>query len=673
MENSKDLAMWRTSVIGKHLAAHDSLPLQNIERSPCMAYTPPEKNECPPAFSTDEMRAVLDVHHLDVRDQLYELFATDDMFKGKKGFSMVNYDATVAELREKNMARILHLVKKGWYKGCLSTDPNVMWRMAAVGEAVGLYDHSLGVKLGVHFQLWGGSLLFLGTARHHAKWIPGTETYRYAGCFCLTELGHGTNVRGIETLATYDASTQEFVITTPCDSAQKYWIGGAALHANHTVCFAQLHMGGENKGVHAFIVRIREDDGTTRVGVRIADNGHKTGLNGIDNGRVWFDGVRVPRENMLNAVADVTPEGVYKSEYKDPDARFAAFMAPLTGGRVSICLNSVNQSKVGLTTSLRYALTRRAFAAAPGQEEIPLLNYPSHQRRLLPLLARTYALQFAANDLKAKYIAVMSGSPGSSAKVVHVMSSGYKALLSWHMLTTLQECREATGGQGYRTENRIGILRSEHDIETSFEGDNNVLMQQVSKALLQDYAAAKRKQAPMVGLGMEHMNGQRPVLPKSVNVDTLRDYGYQLALFQLAERDLLQRLGREMGERVADGTSLFDAFNQAYLLAAALGRAHSERQILETFQRNITQKTGAIKVVLELLRNLYFLKVVDEDPVFLRYGYITAEQSQLVHREVAVLCGELRPHALHLVNSFGIPKHLLGPIAYDWIAHNAYE
>jgi len=43
----------------------------------------------------------------------------------------------------------------------------------------------------------------------------------------------------------------------------------------------------------------------------------------------------------------------------------------------------------------------------------------------------------------------------------------------------LQECREACGGQGLKTENRIGHLKGEYDVQLTFEGDNNVLMQQV--------------------------------------------------------------------------------------------------------------------------------------------------------------------------------------------------
>ncbi|GLJ54621.1 hypothetical protein SUGI_1173440 [Cryptomeria japonica] len=138
-------------------------------------------------------------------------------------------------------------------------------------------------------------------------------------------------------------------------------------------------------------------------GIRIADCSHKIGLNGVDNGRIWFDNLRIPRENILNSVADVSPDCNYQTPIIDPDQRFAAFMAPLITGRVTIAVSAIYQSKIGLAIATRYALTRRAFNLQPDEPEILLLDYPSHQRRLLPLLAKTYAMSCETNDLKRIY------------------------------------------------------------------------------------------------------------------------------------------------------------------------------------------------------------------------------------------------------------------------------
>ncbi|KAK1286389.1 Acyl-coenzyme A oxidase 3, peroxisomal [Acorus calamus] len=467
-------------------------------------------------------------------------------------------------------------------------------RKFATFECIGIYDHSLAVKLGVHFFLWGGAIRFFGTKRHHDKWLKDTEDYVIKGCFAMTELGHGSNVRGIETVATYDRSTEEFVINTPCESAQKYWIGGAA------------------KGVHAFIAQIRDADGNVCPNIRIADCGHKIGLNGVDNGRIWFDYLRVPRENLLNSVADVTPDGQYVSAIKDPDQRFAAFLAPLTSGRVNIAVSTICISKIGLGVAVRYALTRRAFSIAPNSPEVLLLDYPSHQRRLLPLIAKTCVMSCSGNYLKRIYV---KKTPEAN-KMIHIYSSAFKAMFTWHNMRTLQECREACGGQGLKTENRVGSLISEFDVHSTFEGDNHILLQQISKALLGEYLAVQLKKRPFKGLGLEHMNGPCPVIPDNLTSSVLRSSEFQ-----------------------------------SYQVAEDLARAFSERVIFQIFLDTETSfSAGPLKKLLGLLRSMYALVSIEEDSVFLRYGYLSPSNVATVIKEVANLCSELRPHALSLVN-----------------------
>lgn len=298
-----------------------------------------------------------------------------------------------------------------------------------------------------------------------------------------------------------------------------------------------------------------------------------------------------------------------------------------------------------------------------------LLDYLSHQHRLLPLLAKTYAMDFAALDLKKLY---MKRNPDDS-KVVHVISSGFKAVFSWHSQRTLQECREACGGQGLKSENRIGNLKAEHDVQSTFEGDNNVLMQQVSKALLRDYVAARRKGRPIKGMGLEHLNGPRPVMSKELNSTMLRGFRFQLSLLQLRERGLLELLDAQVRHLISTGLSTSEALMSSYQLAEDLGKAFTERTVLESMQRAEQQATGSMERVLGLLRTLSVLSEVDEEPVFLRYGFLSPEQSQVIHREMGALCGELRPHTLHLVDSFGIPQPFLGPIAYDWVESNSWD
>ncbi|CAN6572956.1 unnamed protein product [Malus baccata var. baccata] len=466
----------------------------------------------------------------------------------------------------------------------------------------------------------GGAIQVLGTKRHHGKWLRDTENYAIMGCFAMSEFEYWS---------------------TPCESAKKYWIGGAAIHATHTIVFSQLSISsisGNNQGVHALIAQIRDENGNVCPGVRIADCGHKIGLNGVDNGRIWFDNVRILRENLLNSVADVSPDGKYLSatfgtwdgtersgtRRSVPRLRFAAFMAPLTWGRVTIAVSAIS-----LAIAIRYSLTRRAFSVTPNGPEVLLLDYPSHQQRLLPLLAKTLRI----------------------FKAIHVVSSAFRATHTWHNMRTLQECREACGGQGLKTENRVGHLKSEYDVQSTYEGDNNVLLQQ-----------AQKRGKPFKALELEHMNKPRPVIPSQLTSSTLQ------------ERDLLNRFAMEVSQHQKQGESKEYSVIRSYQLAEDLGRAFSDRAMLQTFiDAEAALPAGSLKNVLALLRSMYAWICLEEDAAFLRYGYLSTNKVAAVRNEVSRLCGELRPHALALVSSFGIPDAFLSPIAFNWIHSNSWS
>ncbi|KAL8147842.1 acyl-coenzyme A oxidase 3, peroxisomal-like [Apium graveolens] len=674
-----DRVALRTQVLSRHLhppppSFSSSSSSSCIESCACLEYSPAELSESID-FDTKEMRKLMDTHNLEDRDWLYGLIIQSNLFnrrdRGGKVFVGPDYNQSKEQQRLITMKRIEYMADRGAFVGWLTdSTPQSQLRRFALQEVADSFDHSLSIKIGVHFFLWGGALQFFGTKRHHDKWLRDTENYRVKGCFAMTELGHGSNVRGIETVTTYDSNTGEFIVNTPCESAQKYWIGGAANHATHTVVFSQLKINGTNQGVHAFIVQIRDADGNISPHIRIADCGHKIGLNGVDNGRIWFDNVRIPRENLLNSVADVSADGQYSSAIKDPDQRFAAFMAPLTSGRVILASSATYSAKIGLSIAIRYSLTRCAFSLTSNGPEVLLLDYPTHQRRLLPLLAKTYAMSFASNYLKKLYV---KRTP-ESIKTIHVVSSAFKPTLTWHNMRTLQECREAVGGQGLKTENRVGHLKSEYDVQSTFEGDNNVLMQQVSKALLGEYVAAKKKNRPLNGLGLEHINRPYPVIPSQLTSSTLRSIQFQMNIFCLRERDLLNRFAAEVAQHQAQGVSREITFTLTYSLAEDLGKAFADLSIMQIFveaEENVP--AGQLKNVLGLMRSLYAMILLEEDAAFLRYGYLSTDNAAAVRKEVAKLCGELRPHALALVSSFGIPDAFLSPLAFNWIEANTWS
>ncbi|MEV7106677.1 acyl-CoA dehydrogenase family protein [Streptomyces atroolivaceus] len=551
----------------------------------------------------------------------------------------------------------------------------------AAFETLAFGDLSVLVKVGVQFGLFGGAILHLGTERHHEAHLPDLITGQLMGCFAMTETGHGSNVQALGTLASYDAARQEFVITTHGDQARKDYIGNAARHAELAVVFAQLEVGGKSEGVHAFVVPIRVG-GDVAPGVRIEDDGRKMGLNGVDNGRIWFDGVRVPREALLNRFADVTPEGVYESSIENPDRRFFTMLGTLVQGRVSVGGAAVNAAKVALAIATTYADRRRQFEAAPDAEEQLLLDYGLHQRRLLPLIARTYALHFAQDVVRTQLHEVFSGirDDAHTRRQLESRAAGTKALGTWHATRVVQECREACGGAGYLAVNRFAALKSDSDIFTTFEGDNHVLLQLVAKGLLTHHASEFEDldQLGMVryvtNLAVETviektsvhklLERVRDLLPGGDEWDQeagLLDSEYQLAMLRYREEHMLAGVARRLKRGIDQKRSPGVVFSQVQDHVIAVAHAHVERLVLEAFVDKVRAlPESGNKVALGLLCDLYALSTIESDRAwFMEHGRLTVQRSKAISREVNDLCRKVRPLAGGLVDAWGIPPEML--------------
>lgn len=349
-------------------------------------------------------------------------------------------------------------------------------------ETLSYHDLSMVIKFGVQFGLWGMSIYFLGTEKHHQKYLKDIGTLELPGCFAMTETNHGSNVRGIETTATYNHKDKTFTIHTPHQNARKEYIGNAALHGQKATVFAKLIINGEDYGVNAFVVPLRTQSGEMHRGVEIEDCGHKMGLNGVDNGLIAFNNVIIPKENMLDQFASVDENGEFQSSISSDNKRFFTMLGTLVGGRIGIPRSGLSASKSGLTIAIRYGNKRRQFGPEGG-EEVPILNYRMHQRRLMPLLAKSYALHFALKYLTNRFL-TKSEEEGQE---IEALAAGMKAYGTWFTTEALQECREACGGKAYLSENRIDALKNDTDVYTTFEGDNTVLMQLVAKSRLTEF------------------------------------------------------------------------------------------------------------------------------------------------------------------------------------------
>ena len=525
------------------------------------------------------------------------------------------------------------------------------------------------IKFGVQFGLWGGSVLRLGTDYHHQKYLPATATVDLPGCFAMTEIGHGSNVRDIETTATYDPATGEFDLHSPTFTSGKNYIGNAAVHGRIATVFAQLRTRGEPHGVHAFVVPIRDGQGNPLPGIRTEDNGQKLGLNGVDNGRLWFDHVRVPRVEMLDRFAQVAPDGAYISSINSPAARFFTTLGTLVAGRISVGHSGLSIAKCGLAIAVRYGARRRQFGPAEGQPETILLDYPAHQRRLMPLLANAYALDFAFKDLTKTALA----TDAASFRQVETTAAGLKAFSTWNTTHTLQTAREACGGEGYLAINRFAALKADSDIFTTFEGDNTVLMQLVAKNLLTDFAATLkgRSKGQLARWALaQKLKTLRARLPMGhAHAGDLRTEETQAALFRLREeRMLLATAARIRALTTGKRRSPQAAFTMEQNDLLALAHAHVERMVLECFNAGIAACPDAgLRSILTTLRDLFALHHLEKGRAwFLENGFLKPGRSRALTREVDTLCATVRREAVALVDAFGIPPECLAaPIALD--------
>ena len=553
----------------------------------------------------------------------------------------------------------------------------------AAFETLAFGDLSVLVKAGVQFGLFGGAILQLGTERHHDAYLSALINAELFGCFAMTESGHGSNVQHLGTVATYDLETREFVITTTTESARKDYIGNAAAHATLAVVFARLEIGGKDEGVHAFVVPIRDDGGAVLDGVRVGDDGAKMGLGGVDNGRLWFDGVRVPRENLLNRYADVSEAGVYSSEIENPDRRFFTMLGTLVQGRVSVGGAGIAASKVAITIAVKYALKRRQFGAPGTDEEELLLDYGLHQRRLLPRLAKTFALHAAQQVLIGQLHEVLGDpeTPERDRRALESRAAGTKAYGTWHATDTIQESREACGGAGYLAANRFAALKADTDVFTTFEGDNHVLLQLVAKGLLTDYSTnfeeldqfgvarfvADLAVETVIERTAVHklLERLRDVLPSDTGDDEtgLLDPDYQLTMMRWREEHVLSGVARRLKRGIDGGTDPVQVFSQVQDHVIHAARAHMERLVLEAFTDQVVAAADAGDAnaeVLAALRDLFALSTLEQDRAwFMEHGRLSSQRSKAISREVNALCRRLRPVAGDLVDGFGVPAEML--------------
>ncbi|KAF9103948.1 fatty-acyl coenzyme A oxidase [Mortierella sp. GBA35] len=587
------------------------------------------------------------------------------------------YDVTKDEIRVRTMEKFRTIVHY------VSAEPVPIFTMRM--QTISLIDPGFWTRFGVHYGLFFGALRGSATSAQFSHWVSkgALALNGMVGCFAMTELGHGSNVAGLETTATFDEASDQFIIHTPTITATKWWIGGAAHTATHTVCFAQLIVRGKRYGTKSFVVQLRDTRTYTLMpGINIGDIGKKMGRDGIDNGWIQFTNVRIPRTNMLMKHTKVSRAG----EVKEPPMAQLTYGA-LIQGRVAMVVDSGNIAKKAVTIAGRYAAVRRQFQSSPHDvQETKLIDYAIHQYRLMPILAQAYAFHFTGVETQKLYDKLMdkleSTQPGDASmqdtldtlKETHATSAGLKAFCTWSTLNAIEACRQTLGGHGYSAYTGLATTYNDFAVHCTWEGDNTILTLQSGRYLVSCYREALAGKAQPEGV--DYLNHLDTLLNQGCAAKTnedILDFDVIQQAWGVVTANVVKKAGDDFEASLKSGMSPEAAYEECSQARLAAAKIHSFGYIFRRFAQAVKSAPEGLRAILTKVCFLYGLYSIEQNAgFFLQYRYFTPSQMDYVRAQVNVFCREVRQEYIPLIDAFNYSDYMINsPLGvYDG---NVYE
>eukprot|EP01129_Flabellula_baltica_P013645 TRINITY_DN6379_c0_g1_i1.p1 TRINITY_DN6379_c0_g1~~TRINITY_DN6379_c0_g1_i1.p1 ORF type:complete len:687 (+),score=125.36 TRINITY_DN6379_c0_g1_i1:17-2077(+) len=552
----------------------------------------------------------------------------------------------------------------------------------------------------MQYDVFFPAFLSISSDEQLERWLPLAKNYQIIGCYAQTELGHGSNVRGLETTATYIREDDEFEIHSPTLTSTKWWVGQLGKLANHALVFANLIIDGKSYGIHSFLVQIRSlENHNSLPGVTVGDIGPKLGFNAIDNGYLRFDHFRIPRTNMLNRYSSVTPEGEY---VKTGDQKM------MYGGmlrvRIYMFAHTADSLSKALTIAIRYSAQRKQFGDDGNGEEIPVLNYISQQYRLFPYLGLVFGIKFTGSKI-FNLLEKLESSDLSILPQLHAESAGLKSLSTALCAEAIQYARKACGGHGYSDYSGLPFLDTTFTHMETAEGENWIMTQQTARYLLK--AFQKSMKGEQLRGHLSFLNDLSSILDGKCTARTVDDFFSHDLLRDLYVYRIsyeLNNVAMQMQEMTLQGMSQNDIWQRFLVDFFRLNKYFFLYVILLEFQDSIkimkestdlSELAGvlsgfyksdeidtsgldliSIRKVAEVLENLCFLFgffYLDYDLASLTgESYMNSTQVNQMRSALFICLEKVRPDAIALVDSFDHSDFDLGS-AIGTFDGNVYE
>ncbi|XP_053326091.1 peroxisomal acyl-coenzyme A oxidase 2 [Spea bombifrons] len=577
------------------------------------------------------------------------------------------YFKSRSERYEGAVRNSFHMKNKIKALGWANDGPEVGYVYRALGGELALNIHGVFVK----------SIMALGTDAQIAKWIPLANNYNILGTYAQTELGHGTYLRGLETTATFDEKTQEFVINTPQITATKWWPGDMGKTSTHAIVLAQLIIAGRSYGMHPFMVQVRScQDHSPLPGITVGDIGPKMSFEHIDNGFLMMRDVRIPKEDMLSRFSEVLSDGTYVKRGSDKINYFTMIAV-----RVSMLRGEVLETLMkACVISVRYAAVRRQSELKPGDGEAKIIDYQTQQQKLFPLVATCYAVSFTVKYINELYNDVyekIKAEDFTALPELHALASGMKAYLTEVCSSGVEICRKACGGHGYSLFSGLPSLYTKVVASCTYEGENTVLHLQTARFLIKCFAGAQSGQP--LPPSASYLSSPVSRRCQASGPSGFLNPDVYLEIYKHRAYRLIASAANKLHDLVQSGSPQYVAWNRTSVELVKASIAHTHYTIAKTFatKLNSVSRDPDIKKALKRVCDLYALHGIFTDAGdFLKDGYLSEKQLDALSTAYLDLLPLIRKNAVLLVDAFDFSdEELLSALgSYDGnVYHNLLE